>query len=105
MMTNTDPFALIEAHIAAITPAHRDAFAGPVARDYKPGDVVWLYDHYNTAVVRSHRAVIGGGWVVVTTDADGSTSTYDYPADRLRPAVTSVEFRWPVDVTAQQAVR
>lgn len=50
-LTASDPFALIDAHIEAIKPAHQEAWRGPVVRDYAIGSLVWMWDHYNTAIV------------------------------------------------------
>jgi hypothetical protein len=91
--TQTDPFAVLAAHIASIKPATLAAWRGPVVRNYAAGAVVWMWDHYNTAVVTGpgRRA---DHWAITTTDADGSTSSYEYPSAQLRPAIAPVEFRW-----------
>lgn len=91
--TTSDPFAAIDAHVEAIKPAHIEAWRGPVVRDYSPGDVVWMWDWYNTAIIE------GPGrkpdhWAITTTDADGAASRYEYPSGQLRPASAPVEFRW-----------
>lgn len=88
----TNCFDLVQAHIDRITPEHREAFRGPIPLTYAVGDLVWMWDHYNTAVVVT---VVSGGRVKVrTSDADGSTQTYDYKPAHLRPAARTVEFRW-----------
>lgn len=92
--TAPDPFAQVDAHIEAIKPAHQAAWLGPVVRDYQPGSVVWMWDHYNTARVVGPSAERDDHWQVVTTDADGSESSYEYPSGQLRPAIAPVEFRW-----------
>lgn len=83
----------LEAHIQATLPANREAFRGPVVRNYRQGDCVWLHDHYNTGVV---NGPVGSAdhWSVTTSNADGTTHHYEYPADQLRPATSPVEFRW-----------
>lgn len=90
---SVDPFAAIDAHIQAIAPAHQEAWRGPVVRAYEPGSVVWMWDHYNTAVVHGpgRRA---DTWDITTTDADGKVSRYEYPSGQLRPALAPVDFRW-----------
>lgn len=92
-MTQTDGFALVDAHLESIKPAHQAAFDGPVVRDYAVGAIVWMWDHYNTAVIVG-PGVKAGTWDITTTDADGSTSSYRYSSGQLRPAVEPVEFRW-----------
>lgn len=89
----TNPFAVIAAHIEAIKPAHQAAWRGPVVDSYPAGSLVWLWDHYNTAVVVGPGAE-SGSWLVSASDADGIVSTYEYPAGQLRPAAEPVEFRW-----------
>lgn len=91
--TETDPFALVAAHIESIKPALQAAWRGPVVRNYKTGAVVWMWDHYNTAIIE------GPGrhpdtWAITTADADGSESRFEYTSGSLRPAATPVEFRW-----------
>lgn len=89
----TDPFLLVDAHIAAITPAHQAAFRADVVHDYHTGDVVWMWDHYNTAVI-SGPGSRADSWAITTTDADGVESAYEYPSAQIRPASRVVEFRW-----------
>jgi hypothetical protein len=87
-----DLFAQVDAHIEAIRPAHQEAWRGPVVRDYQPGALVWLWDHYNTATVEGPGRR-PDSWVVTTTDAEGEISKYEYPSGQLRPAAAPVEFR------------
>lgn len=91
--SETNYFAIVNAHIQSITPAHRTAFSGPVVRDYKVGDLVWMYDHYNTARIEGPGTAVDT-WDIVTTDVDGTVNKYQYRSAHLRPAVASVEFRW-----------
>lgn len=93
LASESDPFAAIGAHIESIKSAHVAAFQGPVVGCYLVGATVWLYDHYNTAVVTgpSTRA---DSWTVTTWDADGVEDTYEYRANHLRPAAAPVQFRW-----------
>lgn len=101
-MTNTDMtatasepnyFTIVNAHIESITPAHRAAFQGPVARDYQIGSPVWMYDHYNTARIEG-SGTAADTWDIVITDADGTVSKYQYRSAHIRPAAAPVEFHW-----------
>lgn len=81
---DADTAALFE-HSEAILIPHGKAWNGPVRHDYQAGEVVWMWDHYNTAVI------VGPGrnadtWRVTTQDADGSAHEYEYDAGSLRPA-------------------
>lgn len=100
-MTNTDNIILasdltdnerIELHLEAIHNVHTRAFLGPVVTAYPVGAQVWMRDHYNTATVLGPVGDLE--WCILTTDADGSESTYEYTADDLRPAAAPVAFRW-----------
>lgn len=59
-------------------------------RDYNPGGIVWMYDHYNTAVIMGQvRSFDDDGsniYTVRTVDSDGSVHEYDYNIKQLRPA-------------------
>lgn len=91
----------LEAHIAAIEAAHIAAFREPVWHQYQVGQVVWLYDHYNTGVILREVPGRQGTWQVSTTDANGEVTEYQHHSAWLRPAAASVEFRWPeFDVAA-----
>lgn len=84
----------LTAHTEAIQAPHRAAFQLSVVEVYSPGDVVWMWDHYNTAtVLRPSR--VPGEWIVATSDADGSISEYSYKPEWLRPAVEACVFVWP----------
>jgi len=87
-----DPFAALEGHIEAVMPAHQAAWRGPVVDIYPTGAVVWMWDHYNTAVVTGPGR-LPGTWAISTTDADGEVDDYEYPSGQLRPATAPVEFR------------
>lgn len=91
--TITDPFDAIEIHIQQIGPAHKTAFRGPVVRDYQPGAIVWIWDHYNTATVTGPGSA-PDTWAITTTDADGEVDAFEYKSAHLRPAAAPVEFRW-----------
>lgn len=95
---NYDFCALMDAHLQAITPEHEAAFRGPVVPHYLDGAIVWMHDHYNTAIVQGPGAE-PDTWAITTTDADGSTSTYEYESRDLRPAGRITQFRWPAEVT------
>jgi hypothetical protein len=84
----------LAAHTEAIQEAHRTAFGLSVVEVYSPGAIVWMYDHYNTAIIlRASRAP--GEWIVSTSDADGSVSEYSYKPAWLRPAIEACVFTWP----------
>lgn len=89
----TDFGAAIDAHLAAMTPVHKAAFRLPAVHEYAVGTAVWMLDHYNTATVTGPGR-IDGTWAVITTDADGSVSRFEYRATQLRPALAVCEFRW-----------
>jgi hypothetical protein len=93
-----EPFALIDAHISSIKAACQEAWRGPVVESYAAGSVVWMWDHYNTAVVlgMGHRRGSGDTdtWEIETWDADGERMVFEYEPSHLRPAVEPVQFRW-----------
>lgn len=82
--------AALDAHMQAIDGLHRAAFRGPAVDIYEPGATVWMYDHYNTALVEG--AGRNGTWRVTTADADGSVSSFEYEAAWLRPAIDARVF-------------
>lgn len=90
---NTDNSNALLAHTDSIQAAHQAAWRGPVVTDYQPGAIVWMWDHYNTAVVEGVGST-PGTWRVTTQDADGSTSTYEYASRQLRPALEACVFTW-----------
>lgn len=85
--------AALDAHTQAILTPHRAAWRGPVVTDYAVGAHVWMWDHYNTAVVEG-PGTRPGTWRVVTQDADGKVSRYTYPSQQLRPALAPTTFTW-----------
>lgn len=74
---------------------HRTAFRTPKlpASDYRPGDAVWMWDHYNTGLVKEVR----DGRVCVTTwAADGREMYLEYQQPgQIRPALSACVFIWP----------
>lgn len=89
------PHAQMEAHQEAIRPLWDEAFQSPVVNEYRPGDIVWMFDHYNTARIIGRDTGDDGGWLVETSDADGAVQQYAYPVAWLRPAKAEMVFRWP----------
>lgn len=81
-------------HLEAVREPWDTAFSGPIVHDYKPGDHVWLYDHYNTGVIVCEVPGHQGTWRLTTTHADGDVSEFEYPASWLRPAAAPVVFTW-----------
>lgn len=86
--------AALTAHSEAIIAPHTIAFKGPVVESYRVGDIVWMWDHYNTATIVGPSRKVDRDWIVSTTDADGSVSTYSYKAAWLRPAAAPSVFTW-----------
>lgn len=85
--------AALDAHTESIQALHQAAWRGPVVTDYQVGDVVWMWDHYNTAVIE-RAGTEPGTWRIATQDADGTIDRYTYPAGQLRPALAPTVFVW-----------
>jgi hypothetical protein len=86
--------AALNEHQNTILVSHKAAWMGPVQLHYNVGDTVWLWDHYNTAVIQGPGTKLGT-WAVTTQDADGSTSRYEYHVRQIRPATEAMVFTWP----------
>lgn len=85
--------ARFDEHMDNIREPHKAAFRQPARSHYGNGEFVWMYDHYNTAVVRSYNENTDE-FLIVTTDADGSMSCYEYKTAWLRPADKEYIFTW-----------
>jgi len=92
LATESDIISL-NTHADAIQPLHRAAWRGPVVTSYATGSVVWMWDHYNTAVIIG-PGIKSGTWRVETQDADGAINRYTYPSVQLRPALHPMVFTW-----------
>lgn len=88
--------AALHAHAEAIQEPHAAAFQEPAVHDYARGAIVWMWDHYNTAIVQGPGEV-PDTWFVVTKGADGRPCTYRYVSTWLRPAVEPRVFTWRAD--------
>lgn len=88
-----DPGTLMHWIDVTIKDEHQEAFKNQhdCPREFKYGDVVWLYDHYNTGTIISHQEY-DDGWMVRTTDADGSVHEYAYQSSWLAHAKTERRF-------------
>lgn len=84
----------LTAHTKSIEVPHRAAFSGPVVRDYQPGDIVWLFDHYNTGIVERTSSLRADWWIVTTTSVEGNAERLEYKSAWLRPATEARVFTW-----------
>ena len=95
--------AEFQKHQEKITPLWNAAFRQAATLEYKPGDLVWLIDHYNTAViVGPHVNDFTGAKSLVnfdieTVDADGQVCRWTYAVEKLRLALEALQFVWPED--------